>query len=266
MATLRDLPVPLPPTKAEQEAIAEALSDADALIESLEQLLVKKRQLKQGSMQQLLTGKKRLPGFSGEWVPTTMSSIGATYGGLSGKTKDDFGVGDAQYVTFLNVLENVSIECEQFDCVRVAVGEGQNLVRKGDLLFNGTSETPEDLAMGAVLLDEVDELYLNSFCFGFRIRVSQEQDALFIAYFFRGSVGRSIMYSLAQGSTRYNMSKRQFLDLELTLPAYKEQVAIAIALGDMEAEIVALEAKLTKARQLKQGMMQELLTGRIRLI
>lgn len=133
------------PPKPEQRAIAEALSDVDGLITALEALIVKKRAMKQATMQQLLTGKTRLPSFSGEWEKTVMGEIGLIYGGLSGKNKNDFGTGIARYVTFLNVLENVVVNLQRTERVRVALGERQNLVLKGDVLFNGTSETPSDL-------------------------------------------------------------------------------------------------------------------------
>ena len=254
------------PPKPEQRAIAEALSDVDGLLAALEALIAKKRAIKQAAMQQLLTGKTRLPGFSGKWKTTSIGRIGSTYGGLSGKRKADFGTGDARYVTFLGVLENVILDANHTDRVRVALGESQNLVLKGDLLFNGTSETPGDLAMGAVMSEQIDNLYLNSFCFGFRIRHTNSYHSLFLAYLFRGSIGRTIMNVLSQGATRYNMSKSQFLALELAIPAYEEQTAIAAVLSDMDAEIAVLERRRDKTRAVKQGMMQQLLIGRVRLV
>ena len=254
------------PCLREQRAIAEALSDADGLLGALEALIAKKRAIKQAAMQQLLTGKTRLPGFSGEWETTSMGRIGSTYSGLSGKGKPDFGIGDAHYVTFLNILENVVLNSEQFENVRVAPGESQNRVLKGDLLFNGTSETPGDLAMGAVMAEQEENLYLNSFCFGFRIHDQSKYHPLFLAYFFRGITGRAIMCVLAQGATRYNMSKSQFLTLKLSIPNVEEQTAIAAVLSDLDTEITMLERQQHKTRAIKQGMMQQLLTGRVRLV
>jgi type I restriction enzyme, S subunit len=258
--------VSAPPTRAEQEAIAGALSDVDALIESLEQLVAKKRQIKHGAMQQLLTSQKRLPGFTGKWKTGRLGHLGATYGGLTGKAKADFGNGAARYITFMNIMTNVVIDCTAFELVDVSPIESQNRARKGDLFFNGSSETPEEVAMCAVLTEDTDDLYLNSFCFGFRFHGGIETNGLFLAYYIRSKVGRRLMKSLAQGSTRYNLSKVALLNSSLELPTLQEQNAIAAVLSDMDAEIAALEAKLAKARQVKQGMMQELLTGRIRLI
>jgi len=255
-----------PPSKAEQEAIAGALSDVDALIESIERLFAKKRHLKQGAMQELLTGKKRLLGFSGEWEVKRLGELGSTFGGLTGKTKNDFGHGTARYITFMNIMTNVVIDCGTFESVDVKPVESQNRAAKGDLFFNGSSETPEEVGMCAVLMQEVQDVFLNSFCFGFRFRDGEPADGLYLAYYFRSREGRELLKSLAQGATRYNLSKMALLKVSFPLPSRPEQTAIAAILSDMDAELAALEAKLAKARSLKQGMMQELLTGRIRLV
>ena len=262
---VKQIPVIIPPLP-EQTAIATALSDTDALIESLEKPIAKKRLIKQGAMQALLTGKKRLDGFSGEWEVKRLGEVGFTYGGITGKTKNDFYCGSSQYIPFLNIIGNVIIDVENLEQVNISESECQNQVKKGDLFFNGSSETPEEVGMCAVLLDDLKNVYLNSFCFGFRFFESVKMDELFLAYFFRSGVGRSLLYFLAQGATRYNLSKTNFLKLKISIPSIQEQTAIAQILSDMDSEIAALETKLDKTRQLKQGMMQELLTGRIRLI
>ena len=255
-----------PADRIEQKFIAEALSDTDNLIQSLENLIDKKKKIKQGAMQQLLTGKKRLPGFSGEWRKVKVKVIGYAYGGLSGKSKSDFDGGNKPYITFLNVMNNTIIEISSLRYVRVKSSESQNRVNTGDLLFNTSSETPEEVGMCSVLLGEIDELYLNSFCFGFRIYDQNLFEPLYLAYFFRSNEGRKLFFSLAQGATRYNLSKNLFYNIEFKHPSIQEQKAIAQVLSDMDNEIEALEEKLEKYKTIKQGMMQELLTGRIRLI
>jgi len=254
------------PPLEEQRGIAETIRDVDALLGALERLIVKKRDLKQGTMQELLTGQTRLAGFRGKWKPQQLGSLGSTFGGLTGKGKADFGEGPARYITFTNVIDNVVVDCTRFDAVRVSPVESQNHVMRGDLLFNGSSETPDELALCAVLMHEAKELYLNSFCFGFRLRSDNEAHGLYLAYYFRGTPGRELMKAIAQGSTRYNLSKVVFLKAILTLPPFEEQVAIAEALAEMDAALRTLEQRRDKTRALKQGMMQELLTGRIRLV
>jgi len=254
------------PTEAEQRAIAEALSDVDGLLGGLDRLIAKKRDLKQAAMQQLLTGQTRLPGFHGEWEVKRLGEIGSTYGGLTGKNKADFGDGPARYITFMNVISNVVIDCGALEQVQVSPSESQNRATKGDLFFNGSSETPDEVAMCAVLLDDDRDLYLNSFCFGFRFYEWAVADGLFLAYYLRSKEGRELMKSLAQGSTRYNLSKVALLKSPLRLPPLPEQTAIASVLTDMDAELAALEQRREKTRALKQAMMQELLTGRTRLV
>lgn len=212
--------------------------------------------------QGLISGESRLPGFVAEWKVKTLGDLGSTYGGLTGKTKKDFGDGSSHYITFMNVMSNVVIDCSAFDRVKVLPSETQNRVQKGDLLFNGSSETPEEVALCAVLNEEVSNLYLNSFCFGFRLRNTEEVDGLFLAYYLRGKVGRELMKSLAQGSTRYNLSKVALLKSVLRIPTLGEQKAIAEVLQDIDSELEVMDQLTAKKRDLKQAMMQSLLTSK----
>ena len=263
---MKRVKIPLPSTRQEQDAIATALNDVDALLGGLDRLIAKKHDLKQSAMQQLLTGQTRLPGFHDEWDVKMLDDLGSTFGGLTGKTKADFGEGAGRYVTFMNVMTNVVVDCDIFDRVKVTPKESQNRVLKGDLLFNGSSETPEEVAMCSVILADVPDLYLNSFCFGFRFRKGAKVDGLFLVYYVRSWEGREMMKSIAQGSTRYNLSKVALLKSPLRLPSFPEQTAIATVLSDMDAELTALEARRDKTRDIKQAMMQELLTGKTRLV
>lgn len=256
---VKSIIVPLPPTKAEQTAIATALSDADALISSLENLITKKRNIKQGAMQKLLQPKEG-------WEVKKLGSIGKPYGGLSGKSKLDFENGKFPYIPFMNIMGNPIIDTNYFDYVNIGVDESQNKALKGDLFFNGSSETPEEVGMCSVLLEDVPNLYLNSFCFGFRFNKDSKENGLYLSYYFRSSEGRKLFYTLAQGATRYNLSKSNFIKMEVALPKPEEQIEIATILSDMDAEIQALETKLEKYRKVKLGMMQNLLTGKIRLV
>lgn len=263
--TLRGMPVPVP-TLDEQRAIAEALSDVDALLNSLDRLIAKKRDLQQAAQHQLVTGQTRLPGFNEEWGTTSLGRMGATYGGLSGKTKADFGGGSARYIPFMNIMANIVVDAGWLEPVRLKPSETQNRTQRGDLFFNGSSETPGELGMCAVLMEDLGDVYLNSFCFGFRFSEGVKANGAFFARFFRSNSGRRLLYSLAQGAIRYNLSKAALLKLSFPVPGFEEQVAIAAVLSDMDAEIAALEQRRDKTRLLKQGMMQELLTGRTRLV
>ena len=265
MIDLQNILIPIPSTP-EQVRIASALTSVDNLISSLDKLIEKKKNIKQGTMQQLLTGKKRLKGFSDPWVERKMGRMGSTFSGLTGKTKEDFGIGNAKYITFLNVLSNPILKRELFEEVLVREGEKQNSCHKGDLFFNTTSETPEEVGICAMLDTEMESLYLNSFCFGYRLNDDRVVPEYF-AYYFRSNEGRKLMTLLAQGVTRYNMSKSAFNNAKLLMPStVLEQKAIVNVLKGFEKEIEALEVKKAKFEQIKQGMRQQLLTGKIRLI
>jgi len=259
------LPVRLP-AEQEQRAIAKALSDVDALLNALDRLIAKKRDLKQAVMQQLLTGKARLPGFDGEWKESKLGELGAVYGGLSGKSKAEFGDGNSRYVTFLSVVTRPIVKGDELGKVNVKRGEAQAEIAKGDLLFNGSSETPDEVALCALVAFDLQDVFLNSFCFGYRLNAGCSADGLFLTYLIRSDVGRGVFGILAQGSTRHNISKAAFREVVFELPHLSEQLEIVRVLREMDAEIAVLESRCQKTQHLKQGMMQELLSGKIRLV
>jgi len=209
-------------------------------------------------MQELLTPKV-------DWEKIRLGDYGKSYGGLIGKSKKDFGFGSGKYIPFMNIMKNSIIDPIYLDTVDVKVGESQNKAICGDLYFNGSSETPEEVGLCAVLNDEIDNLYLNSFCFGYRLNSKESLNGLFLAYYFRSTHGRQLMFSLAQGSTRYNLSKTNLLKMELPIPSRQDQDSIALVLHEMNDEIDLLSVKYNKLIAEKQGMMQSLLTGKIRI-
>ena len=251
------------PSIEEQKFIVKAISDIEALIYDLEKLIKKKQNIFTGTMQSLLSGKIRIS--DSLWEKYVIGDIGDFYSGLTVKQKDDFGKGNARYITFLNVLNNTVIDISKLESVQVNEDEYQNEVLKGDLFFNTSSETPEEVGMCAVLMDSIRNTYLNSFCFGFRLKTKKVY-ALFFSYYFNSQEGRKIMRVLAQGATRFNLSKDYFSQTEIELPPYEDQVEIAQTLADMEGDILSLEKKCLKYKAIKQGMMEELLTGKVRLV
>jgi type I restriction enzyme S subunit len=251
--------VPLP-TLAEQEAIASALSDADAWIESLEQLIDKKRQIKQGAMQELLTGKRRLPGFSGEWEAVSMRQVlaqNATYGIVTAGTFVQNGVkmlrsGDIAGGRINTDLPMVSRE--------KAVEYARTALIKDDVAialvgYPGAAARIPDELIGANISRAVGLLRTNG-------RVSAE----FLVCFLNSSDGRRMVLAPSAGSAQQVVNLAALNKLQFPIPSNPEQTAIATVLSDMDTEIESLESKLAKAREIKQGMMQELLTGRIRLV
>jgi type I restriction enzyme S subunit len=267
---LRNVVVSLPPTKAEQEAIAEALSDADALIESLEHLIAKKYQIKQGTMQELLIGKKRLPGFSGEWKEAALGQMGKCYRGVSYNPSVDLSPFDTESTIRLlrsNNVQESKVVFSDMQYVNVnRVSEVQRL-RLNDILIcmaNGSRDLVGKA--GRFSADDGFEYTFGAFMGCFRID-SVAADPDFVFYLFQTEKYRAHIAILLAGSSINNLTPSNVESLLISVPSDRaEQTAIATILTDIDAEIAALEEKLAKARQLKQGMMQELLTGRIRLV
>ncbi|WP_192497723.1 restriction endonuclease subunit S [Pseudoclavibacter sp. CFCC 13611] len=167
----------------------------------------------------------------------------------------------------MEVLAAPRLVGRSLERVDVDIHEHQNEVRRGDLLFNGSSETPEEVALGTVVDFEIPRgVFLNSFCFGYRLaRGNAVADPTYLAYFFRSGAGRELVFGLAQGATRYNISKRRLLEAPIDLPPLAEQRGVVRALTDIDDLLQRLERVIAKKRAIKQGMMQELLTGRTRL-
>lgn len=259
------------PCLSEQKKIAKILSTWDKAISTTEKLIATSQQQKKALMQQLLTGKKRLVNpdtgkvFEGGWEEVKLGELGKTFTGLTGKTKDDFGKGK-QYVPYINIFKNSAVDMNALELVKINNGENQNTVQYGDIFFTTSSETPEEVGMSSVMLNQTKEsIYLNSFCFGFRPHDMQQLLPGFAQYLLRGTQVRRSISILAQGATRYNLSKTQLLKIELKLPSLEEQQKIASVLTAADKEIELLQAKLTHLKDEKKALMQQLLTGKRRV-
>lgn len=255
------LEVPCPPLE-EQEAIAEALSDADALIEGLERLIAKKRLIKQGAMQELLTGKRRLPGFSGEWEVRKLGERGQFFKG-SGVRKDDANSGllpCVRYGELYTLHDDVVRNFASF--ISVEVAKTARPIMAGDILFAGSGETKEEIGKCAVVVYDGD-MYAGGDIIAFR---PTNDDPVFLSYVLNSSTVQKQKARKGQGDAVVHISATALGDLDLRLPGRDEQSKISAVLEDMDAEIQAFNIRLDKARQVKEGMMQNLLTGRIRLV
>ena len=261
---IKNLQIPLPPLP-EQKKIADCLSTWDSAIEKQSALINALTDRKKALMQQLLTGKKRLPGFEGEWKEVKLGSLGKTYNGLTGKTKEDFGEGKP-FITYMNIFSNPKINISNFEYVKMGVNENQNKAIYGDIFFTVSSETPNEVGMASVLLDEINDLYLNSFCFGFRLNDFKNLLPEFSSYLFRNDLFRKDVCKLAQGSTRFNLSKLELMKIKIKLPSLSEQTAIAEILATADRELQLQKEKLAQLQTQKKGLMQVLLTGKKRLI
>jgi type I restriction enzyme S subunit len=235
------------------------LSDADALIESLEQLIAKKRHLKQDAMQELLTGKKRLPEFGGEWEVKRLDAVAdIDPDNLGSATPSD-------YVFNYISLEDVdvgSLRSYSEQTFGSAPSRARRRLRTGDILVS----TVRPNLQSHLLFTLTHPNWVCSTRFSVVRCKSQETDPGYVFYHLFGHRVTKQIEALLTGSNYPAINGGDVKVLEIPMPKLPEQTAIAAILSDMDAEITALKAKLAKARQLKRGMMHNLLTGRIRLI
>ena len=255
---LEIVPLPVPPPD-EQRAIAEALSDVDGLLAALETLIAKKRAVKQAAMQQLLTGKSRLPGFSGEWETTTLGEVADIKNGATPSTQ-------------IGAYWNGPIPwCIPTD-ITATLGKYLLATERSVTEVGLASCTASLLPIGALLLCSratIGEIKIAAFpvCTnqGFKSLVCKDDISNEFLYYLL-LILKPQMIERAIGSTFLEISKRDVASIELSVPTYAEQRAIAAVLSDMDAEITALERRWDKTHAVKQSMMQQLLTGRVRLL
>ena len=200
------------------------------------------------------TPKLRFKGFVDDWGQRKLGSIGSTYTGLSDKTKEDFGHGEAQYITYLNIFLNTVSDITMTD--KVEIDTTQNEVKYGDVLFTTSSETPEEVGMSSVWMGDSPNTYLNSFCFGFR--PNQKINPYFLGYSLRAPYMRDKIKILAQGISRYNISKNKVMELEISLPNNEEQKLLGTFLQRIDLIITLHQRKLEHLNLKKKALLQKL--------
>ena len=266
---LEIVPLPVPPL-AEQCAIAEALSDVDGLLAALEALIAKKRAVKQAAMQQLLTGKSRLPGFSGAWETRRLGDTFTCLPTANNPRADLREYGQIGYIHYGDVHAHAQpvLNCAHYDLPWIDKSRVDNAahLQDGDLVMVDASE---DL-VGVGKSIEIHGIAGKTVVAGLHTilcRGNPDYWAMgFKAYLQFIPTFKSALIRMATGISVYAISKKQLSDIELALPSLLEQEAIVSVLSDMDAEISALERRRDKTRAVKQSMMQQLLTGRVRLI
>ena len=177
---------------------------------------------------------------------------------LTGKTAKDFDTGNAAFIPYMNVFSNEFTNTTDLRSVNIADDESQSAVVKGDVFFTVSSETSEEAGMSSILLEEISNCYLNSFCALFRFDEGKSPDSVFLGYLLRSAPVRKYLSRGAQGATRYNISRATFRCLPVLIPSGPEQRKIADCLGSLDDLIAAEEQKLKALRQHKQGLMQQL--------
>jgi len=251
---LADLEVLMPPLK-EQEAIAEALGDADVAIASLDALIAKKREVKQAAMQQLLTGRTRLPGFTADWKEVCLGEICELSLAASKKSRGD---GRGRFI----IADMGSVSKDGLFLTHKTTDSREDVLRLGDLVMPKDDIGGGQIIGKAVLVDEDERYVLGDHVY--RLRLSDGHPP-FVRYAINSYKVNMELRSKVVGSAQLGLGRRSVLEQPVAMPPLKEQEAIAEALGEIDQELAALTGQASKLRMIKEGMMQGLLTGKVRL-
>lgn len=248
------------PCVNEQNKIASFLTAVDDKLQALKKKKQLLEQYKKGVMQKIFSQELRFKDEKGndypDWEEKKLGDIGETYNGLTGKSKEHFGDGKP-YIQYKQIFDDSKIDISRFELVQISPTENQNKVVFGDVFFTVSSETPNEIGTASVLLDDIEELYLNSFCFGYRAS-NLYLSPYFSRYLFRNELFRNQIIKLAQGSTRFNMSKVQLMKLTVKLPCVEEQSKIANFLSAIDDKINAVVIQIEKMEVWKKGLLQQM--------
>ena len=248
------------PSVEEQKRITDTLESLDRYILLNQRQCDDLRELKKYMLQKMFPneGEKvpeiRFAGFEGEWEQRKLGDMGTTFTGLSGKTKEDFGHGDAKFVTYMNVFSNPVADLLKTESVEI--DRSQNAVQYGDVFFTTSSETPEEVGMSSVWLENVENTYLNSFCFGYRPSV--EIDPNYMAYMLRSDIVRKRIIYLAQGISRYNISKNKVMEIEVPIPQLSEQKRIGEYFATLDSLITHHQRRHDTLLEFKAYLLQNM--------
>ena len=237
-------------SKPEQDKIGNLLSKLDNTLTLLQQ-----REEKLYSFKRRLNQHFFREAYMKNFSKRSISSLGDIYSGLSGKNKSDFDHGKGHYITYININRNLISDIDGINTIEI--DNKQNLVRKGDILFTLSSETPDEVGLASVWLYDLSNTYLNSFSFGFRPN-NQILDSLYLGYFFRSDYFRKKSFPLAQGISRYNLSKKSFLNLTIPIPTLKIQQKIAHTLYTVDNLISKNKNITSTLYKLKQFLLQNM--------
>ena len=196
----------------------------------------------------------RFKGFTDPWEQRKLGDMGSTFTGLSGKTKEDFGHGDAKFITYMNVFSNSIADLQMTETVEI--DSKQNCVKAGDVFFTTSSETPEEVGMSCVMPENADNTYLNSFCFGYR--PTEKFDLNYLAYVLRSESFRKEMTFLAQGISRYNISKNKVMEVEIPVPSLDEQSKVGRYFSNLDNLITLHQRKYNKLLNVKKSMLEKM--------
>ncbi|SFK97032.1 restriction endonuclease subunit S, partial [Salinicoccus halodurans] len=194
------------------------------------------------------TPEIRFKSFNDVWEQRKLGEVGETFSGLSGKKKADFGHGEARFVTYSNIFGNAISDPNNLDIIEI--DNKQNQVQYGDVFFTTSSETPKEVGMSSVWLEDTNNVYLNSFCFGYRPIITF--DPYYLAFMLRSPSIRKKLIFLAQGISRYNISKKKVMEIGIPTPSTKEQQKIGSFFKELDDTIELHYSKLEKLNKIKQ--------------
>ena len=250
----------VPVSIEEQARIGRCLSSLDNLITLHQRKYDKLVNIKKSLLEKMFPSgdeevpKIRFKGFTEAWEQRKLGDIGKTFTGLSGKTSDDFGHGEGRFVTYMNVFSNAIANPAMVEPIEIDTK--QSSVKYGDVFFTTSSETPDEVGMSSIWLENTQNTYLNSFCFGYRPQA--EIDSVYLAYSLRSASFRKKVILLAQGISRYNISKNKVMELELLLPSLAEQHQIGAYFLNLDNLITLHQRKLEKLKNIKKSLLEKM--------
>lgn len=245
------------PNFKEQKLISNFLYLVDKKIELMEKKYKTLQKYKSALIQQIFTKNIRFSNFSNNWNYYSLGELGETYSGLTGLSKENFEQGDSKFIPYKVIFDNEVIDINSLEPVQLN-NKKQEPVKKGDLFFTGSSETPEEVGMVSVLNKNIEYCYLNSFCFGYRLNDFMKVNPLFLSYLLRSPLIRRKIKVLGQGSTRFNISKKEIMKLTVEIPSLEEQKKIITLLENLTNNIHFMKNKNSKIKEFKKYLLQQM--------
>ena len=255
-----DIEVTMPANLEEQRVISACLGRVGALITLHQRKYDKLCTVKKSMLDKMFPKpgetepEIRFEGFTDPWEQRKLGNCGTTYGGLTGKTKEDFGHGSARFIPYTNVFDNPLTDTKRLEAVEI--DSSQNQVAYGDVFFTVSSETPDEVGMSSVWLSDQEDVYLNSFCFGYR--QDSTFDPHYLAYMLRSSSVRSNLTLLAQGISRFNISKNKVMELNVPVPSAVEQKQLGQYFTKLDNLITLHQRKLDLLKNTKKSLLDKM--------
>lgn len=256
LGLIRNLDILIPSLK-EQKKIANFMSLIDKKIELMEKKYKTLQKYKSALIQQIFTQNIRFNNFDNNWNQYSLGELGETYSGLNGLSKENFESGTSKFIPYKVIFDNEVIDINSLEPVQLN-NKKQEPVKKGDLFFTGSSETPEEVGMVSVLNQNIENCYLNSFCFGYRLNDFMKVNPLFLSYLLRSPLIRRKIKVLGQGSTRFNISKKEIMKLTVEIPSLEEQKKIITLLENLTNNIHFMKNKNSKIKEFKKYLLQQM--------